>query len=251
MSEIKIIKLGGSAVTDKSKENSVNLKNTEMLAKAVSEYSKEYKIIIVHGAGSCGHPQAKEWRIQQGVSSENSPGIFETHKAVSRLNGVIVDALRKENTNAVGFHPFECAFARNGRLVFCGEEQIKKLIDVGVVPVLHGDVVTDEVKGACVVSGDQIAPYLAKAFGVKEIGIATEVGGVLENGKVIPEISMKNISEITFNESDVADVTGGMKGKIEELSVLAESGICSHIFAPEDLRDYFAGNLTKGTRIIK
>lgn len=249
MTEIKIIKLGGSAVTDKSKEGVVNYIKIEMLAKAIAEHSENTEFIIVHGAGSCGHPQAKKWKIQEGVTRENSNGIFETHEAVSELNIAVVDALRKEGVNAVCFHPFECSFTKNGRLVLCGVEQIKKLISVGVVPVLHGDVAMDETRGACIVSGDQIAPFLAEAFGVKEIGIATEVGGVLSNGKIIPEITHKNISYVSFSGVENADVTGGMRGKIEELLLLADKGISSHIFAPENTSEYLSGKFNGGTKV--
>ncbi|MDO5843540.1 MAG: isopentenyl phosphate kinase [Methanocorpusculum sp.] len=249
MSEIKIIKLGGSAVTDKSKEGVVNYEKISLMAKAVSANSSDAEFIIVHGAGSCGHPQAKKWKIQEGVTRENSDGIFETHEAVNRLNSAVVSALRKEGVNAVSFHPFECSFAKNGRLVFCGVEQIKKLISVGAVPVLHGDVVMDESRGACIVSGDQIAPFLAEALGVKEIGIATEVGGVLSNGKIVPEITRENVSEIKFEDAQTADVTGGMRGKIEELLLLADAGISSHIFAPEQTAEYLSGKYKGGTKV--
>lgn len=249
MSEIKIIKLGGSAVTDKSKEGVVNFEKIEMLAKAVAENSGDTHFIIVHGAGSCGHPQAKKWKIQEGVTRENSEGIIETHEAVSALNNAVVSALRKEGVNAVCFHPFECSFAKNGRLVFCGLEQIKKLISVGVVPVLHGDVVMDEIRGACIVSGDQIAPFLAENLNVKEIGIVTEVGGVLSDGKIIPQITRENVSSISFGDVETADVTGGMRGKIDELLALADKGIVSHIFAPEFTEIYLSGKYNGGTKV--
>ena len=124
-----------------------------------------------------------------------------------------------------------------------------QIAHLGGVPVLHGDVVCDRVLGGCIVSGDQIVPYLAKKLGAEKVGIVTATGGVLSGGEIIPEITRENVSAVKFETSDNADVTGGMQGKVEELLALAESGTPSHIIKPEMLKAFLAGTNAGGTLV--
>lgn len=241
-----IIKLGGSVITDKASEGVINTKVLGELAEVLASVTGP--LVIIHGAGSLGHPEAKRWGIADGVTAENAEGVYETHEAVSRLNEAVVAALRSAGINAVPFPPFASALTENRRIVYAGEEQIKELLSAGIVPVLYGDVAADKTQGACILSGDQIAPYLAAALGAERIGFVTASGGVLQDGTVVPEISRKTADSVAFFNADRADVTGGMKGKIAELLLLAEFGIESQIFAAEDLAAFLSGE-NPGTRI--
>jgi len=242
-----LIKIGGSVITDKAVEGSIRYDEITRLAKVLLQAQEP--VILVHGAGSLGHPEAKRYAIQNGVTVRNSEGINITHEAVSRLNFAIVSSLRHEGIEAVTFPPFAAALAENGRLTFCGEKQISCLLDVGIMPVLFGDVVCDTKKGGCIVSGDQIVSYLAQALHVSRVGFVTQTGGVIQNSAIIEKISRNSFSEISFTPVEAADVTGGMKGKIEELLLLAEAGITSSIFSPEELVSFLAGNPC-GTQVI-
>ncbi|HJJ48094.1 MAG TPA: isopentenyl phosphate kinase [Methanocorpusculum sp.] len=238
---IRIIKIGGSVITDKTKQGEISGAAVRSIAQDLAACI-DSPLVIVHGAGSCGHPEAAAWHIQDGVTKENAPGIAETHEAVTTLNINFVASLQNAGVPAVGFHPFEAAFAEGGRLVSCGLAQIQTLLSLGLVPVLHGDVVTDAKRGACIVSGDQIVPYLAKELGAAEVGIVTETGGVLAGGKIVPLITRDSAAGLDFSiAASGADVTGGMKGKIDELLRLADAGIPSRIFAPQYLKDYLKG----------
>lgn len=242
MSNLRIIKLGGSVITDKTRQDAVNHTAITQLAEVLAEFAQRMPLIIVHGAGSCGHPQAAEWKIQEGVTAQNARGVFETHEAVSVLNREVTAALRLAGIEAVSLPPFASSLAENGRLVYAGEQQIQILLKSGIIPVLHGDVVADSIRGACIVSGDQLVPFLAKALGAEGVGIVTQTGGVLSGGKIVPEITRQNVSVIQPGCcGEGADVTGGMKGKIDELLTLADAGIPSCIFAPEYLNDYLRG----------
>ena len=240
-----ILKFGGSVITDKANPGVIRSGVIAELAAAVAAANNP--AVIVHGAGSLGHPEAKAYGIADGVSKENARGVYVTHTAVSRLNAEVVAALREAGVEAVSFHPFSSALAENGRLVFCGEEQISCLLAAGIIPVLHGDVVLDRTRGGCIVSGDQIVPYLAKALHAEAVGIVTATGGVLADGTIIPEITRE--TQVAFHSAETADVTGGMQGKVEELLALAESGISSHIFRPEMLAAFLAGNPCGGTLV--
>ncbi len=242
-----ILKFGGSVITDKANPGVIRREVIRELAKAVAE--AKTPTVIVHGAGSLGHPEAKAYGIASGVGKENARGVYVTHTAVSRLNAEVVVSLREAGIEAVSFPPFASALAENGRLIFCGEGQISCLLAAGIVPVLHGDVVMDRSLGGCIVSGDQIVPYLAKALGADKIGIITITGGVLSGSEIIPEITKENVSAVIFSTTETADVTGGMQSKVDELLSLAESGIPSHIFRPEMLSAFLAGKPCGGTLV--
>lgn len=96
MSERTIVKLGGSVITDKSCVQNGMIRS-DALRQVAAELKKypDMPLIIVHGAGSCGHPQAKQYHLDVGVTRENRIGIFETHHAVKTLNEKVVEVLRE------------------------------------------------------------------------------------------------------------------------------------------------------------
>jgi isopentenyl phosphate kinase len=207
--------------------------------------------VLVHGAGSCGHPEARRYRINDGLTPENLPGVYHTHTAVSRLNAAVVDALRDAGVEAIGIHPFDLALAEGGRLVSFETRHIAEMTEHGIVPVLHGDVVMDLLRGSCIVSGDQLVTRLAVALASRRVGLATDVPGVLQNGSVIPRIDRSIAESFTIGGSGNTDVTGGMQGKINELLALADTGIDSHIFHVSKIARFLDGTGHGGTTITK
>ena len=58
MSERLILKLGGSVITDKGADCAVSRDRLAAIAKAISG-AKTCGTVVIHGAGSCGHPEAR------------------------------------------------------------------------------------------------------------------------------------------------------------------------------------------------
>ena len=103
------------------------------------------------------------------------------------------------------------------------------------MPVLYGVPAYDETQKCSILSGDQIAPYLAVKLNAKKIIHGTNIDGVFtsdpnknSDAKLIQEINSKNINQVKewLTGSTATDVTGGMFGKISEL---LEIGVESHI----------------------
>jgi isopentenyl phosphate kinase len=90
---------------------------------------------------------------------------------------------------------------------------------------------------------------MAKALGATRVGVATDVAGVLAKDRVVPVISRGNISTINLGDSTNTDVTGGMRGKVEELLLLADAGIPSHIFHISRIMDFLQDHDHGGTII--
>jgi isopentenyl phosphate kinase len=240
MSDRRILKLGGSIITDKSADCAPDRDRLESIASAIAD-APSGGIIVIHGAGSCGHPEAKRYHLDKGASAGNTEGIFVTHRAVSSLNDAVVTALREEGVPALGIHPLRTGVADNGRLVGFECRHLEKMLMLGMVPVIHGDVVMDLSRGACIVSGDQLVRYLAVALGISRVGLATDVPGVLDGGVVVPKITRKTVPYLQIGSSSHTDVTGGMRGKIDELLGLADAGIGSDIFHVSRIPDFLKG----------
>jgi isopentenyl phosphate kinase len=246
MSERLILKLGGSVITDKSAGCAVDGARLASIASAIAG-ARSGEIIVIHGAGSCGHPEAKRYHLDNGASAGNTEGIFLTHRAVSGLNDAVVLALREKGVEAIGVHPLHTGIADNGRLVGFECRHLEKMLMLGMVPVIHGDVVMDLSQGACIVSGDQLVRYLAVALQINRVGLATDVPGVLDGGVVIPKITKKTVTDLQIGNSTHTDVTGGMRGKIDELLDLADAGIGSDIFHVSRTVDFLRGSGHGGT----
>ncbi|MDG6243764.1 MAG: isopentenyl phosphate kinase [Methanolobus sp.] len=228
--KITILKIGGSVITDKSAdEGAARMNAIERISCEIAGF--QGKLIIVHGAGSFGHPQVKRFGLQ---GKFDHTGSIITHMSVRKLNTMVVKTLNSAGVNALPLHPMACAVSENGRIRSMFLEPIKEMLNNGFVPVLHGDMVMDTELGTSVLSGDQIVPYLAIKMKAARIGIGSAEEGVLDNdGEVLPAISKDNFERIKacLGGSTNTDVTGGMLGKVLELLELSEqSNSTSYIF---------------------
>ncbi|HEY9246984.1 MAG TPA: isopentenyl phosphate kinase [Candidatus Methanoperedens sp.] len=228
---IVILKIGGSVITEKDSVSRARKDEIERIADEIASFKADadLDLILVHGAGSFGHPQAIKW-LKGGFDAR---GVYLTHTSVKNLNSMVVESLNSAGIAALPVHPLSSCLLENGKLVELAVEKIRIMIDRGIVPVLHGDVVMDRVNGASVLSGDRIIPYLAMLMKASKIGAGSDVDGVVdESGAVIKKITPLTFIDIKKNICGSAspDVTGGMLGKVSELLELSKSGVDSRIF---------------------
>lgn len=249
MDERTILKLGGSVITDKSGDCEIAVRELGLICKEIAAHYRE-GLVIVHGAGSCGHPQAKRFGLNEGLRRESLSGVFLTHRAVCRLNACVVNALRGCGVEAVGVHPLGSVVTEDGRIVAMEIRPLERMVAEGIVPVLHGDVVMDLSRGAAILSGDRLLVHLALALGIRRVGLATDVAGVMEEGKVIRFITASEERMAMIGGSGHVDVTGGMKGKVQELLALATAGIDAHIFHASRIADFMEGREHGGTIVL-
>jgi len=246
MPEPVLLKLGGSVLTEKGSPGTIRWENLAMISREIAGH-QSIPLLIVHGAGSCGHPEAHRFQLMEGLTGQNIEGVFTTHRAVSKLNRIVVSALREKGIEAIGIHPLDSCYAENSRIVSMECRHIREMLSRGIVPVLHGDVVMDGIKGATIVSGDQLVSYLGRALRFGRIGLATDVPGVLSGDGVIPLLTPQTIGQVRLGSSRHTDVTGGMEGKIRELLELARGGTCSEIFHVEQTGAFLDGRPHGGT----
>ena len=171
-----IVKLGGAAITVKDGEpDTPNLGALkiccEKIADAVNTHgwsdTRQYlKVIVVHGAGSFGHPQAKEYGVANGGdvggNARLKEGIEKTKTSVRKLCKLVCDELSEENviTGPIGsdrvapISPYGKFFTvgkkLNRNLSRGGIDEVRAAVMAGKVPVLHGDVVCDSEQGCAI-----------------------------------------------------------------------------------------------------
>ena len=261
--ELVILKIGGSVITDKNGELSAR---TEVINRVAEEVQKAKldNLIIVHGGGSFGHPMAKKYGIKEGLKQESQKvGFAETHHVMTVLNGLVMDALIWHTVPAVSITPSSCIVTKKGRIHLFEETILRSLLKMGLVPVLYGDTILDYQLGFTVISGDQIVSYLARKFGASRIVMGVDVDGILDsdpkttkNPKLYSHLTLKELERKKNNigSSNPSDITGGMLGKINEVTSAIEQGIpVSIINANKKNRVYKAliGTNVEGTYLEK
>lgn len=258
-----ILKIGGSVITDKSKELQVRMQVINRLAEEIREASIQ-NLIIVHGGGSFGHPLAQRYAIAEGFKEETQKtGFSETHHVMTVLNGLFMDALIWRNIPAVSIAPSSCIITKNGRIQHFKDEALRTLLDMGFSPVLYGDAVLDSKRGFTILSGDQLVSVLATKFNAERIIIGVDVDGlydddpkVKKSAKMFKHLTLKEVKKLQseLGEPTACDVTGGMFGKLAELFPAVEQGIPVIIVnasKPNYIYKALKGKEVKGTLIEK
>jgi isopentenyl phosphate kinase len=241
-----ILKIGGSILTNKdsveSEVDSESLKRIALEIKSSLDNSSK-ELIIVHGAGSFGHPPAKKYKIGEKFDQSEYPqkriGFCEIQNAVKKLNMLICEEFIKEGLPVVAIPASSFMTASNKRITHGNLDSFKRYLSKGFIPVIYGDVVLDDELELCVISGDQIIQYLAMNLNPDRVVLGTDVDGVYDkNPKTHDDaIFFDRFSSLddleTLEGTTNVDVTGGMVGKIKELLYLADLGIESKIINAE------------------
>lgn len=157
-----VIKLGGSALTHKAVRGSVNADALSAAAALLATLWRAHpQLVVIHGAGSFGHHEAKGAGVHLGRGG--AAGVAVTHAAVCRLSGLLVDAALAAGVAAVALPPLALDGATTGGVVVGVHRWLRR----GFVPIVHGDVhVRGEGGGwACsIVGGDALAVDLSAAL---------------------------------------------------------------------------------------
>jgi len=242
-----ILKIGGAVITDKSKgvKSSARISEIKRIAKEIANNLKD-KIVLVHGVGSFGHPYVEEFKLKE---RKDLKGIIKAHLECKKLNLLVCEALIEHGLNPYPIHPFIFFKIKNGKITF-DYEIIERIMDEGFIPVLHGDMVYNVTDRKFeVISGDKIVVELAQIFDAKKVGFATDVEGVIVNGRVVRIIERKNIFNVlkeVENAKNKSDVTGGMRGKLIAISKLKVDTYIFHAkYINKFLRDEHVGTLIK------
>lgn len=260
--DLILIKIGGSIVTNKSGLKLANLEIIKQLASEIhrAKQLKKCHIILSHGGGSFGHPEAKLYNTIAGLTDDVSRlGMAKVRQAMMELNKIIVDELINQGLPAVNLPPIAFLTSSDYQQDQIFLDALENLLNFDLLPVLHGDVITDSKYGCTIFSGELILNLLATKLSKKMFkpSLVIEVGdteGVYDDQqRTIPIISAQNYNQIKqfLKGSNGVDVTGGMAHKVAEAYLLSKNGISTLIISSkqQNLYDAILGKSVTGTLI--
>lgn len=236
-----VVKLGGSAITVKDKLETLNGAGLQTTAQQIAEAVDDHDIqlVLLHGAGSFGHFQAKKYGISKGDRHAAwSFGFADTRRSVTFLNHLVVSSLIDKGVPAVGLSPFPSTSLANKSLESPGVLPLaREVLARKLVPVLHGDAVFDSVQGSAIVSGDIILEALCTDLAPDCAVFLTDVPGVFTKppgepgAELIEEIIVATDGSCTLPTMSTADhdVTGGIEEKLKTAIAVALKGIPVYI----------------------
>ena len=225
------LKLGGSAITDKTREATAHQDVIRHIAAQVKQARDEQPaltILLGHGSGSFGHFAAKKFGYGE---KENWRAYAETSAAAARLNRIVTDTFLAENVPVIAMQPSASACCRDGQLVDLAIEPIRTALAHNLIPLVYGDVAFDEVRGMSIASTEIIFSYLASILKPSRIILAGIVDGVFtgdplkdSSAQLIHEIAPRNFPyiESQLSVSHGVDVTGGMMAKVKGMVALVQ-----------------------------
>lgn len=235
-----VLKLGGSVVTDKDREETVDGESLDAAAAAIGDVVDDLDgLVVVHGGGSFGHPNAADYGVSTTEGTRDADGVLAIHGAMKTLNQFVLRRLREHDIPAVPVHPLSAASRDADGELALPTQQVRTLLGEGFVPVLHGDVIGHTGEGVTVVSGDELVVELAASVDADRVGLCSAVPGVLDNDDaVISRIeAYEDVAEV-LGASDATDVTGGMAGKVR---ALLDLDVEASIFDLDSVGPFLAG----------
>ncbi|MEN3034913.1 MAG: isopentenyl phosphate kinase [Candidatus Methanosuratincola sp.] len=221
-----VIKLGGSAITQKDRPYAPNLNVIDRIAQEFASSWKGVRVLLVHGGGSFGHHTAIKY-IDEGGRLKSPRGIAETRHAMHRLTSLLAESFLGRGVPFFAVDPSACFFEESGRepSLDYSLRPVELALSAGLLPSLGGDVVLSSQGHGRILSGDTIARILALASSAELLAFGTDVDGYLEGGKPLRKIDRSRLKEIIASTKGRAnDVTGGMAGKLGEVDEYLSSG---------------------------
>jgi len=266
MKELVFLKLGGSLITDKTQPYTPRLDVMDDLAlqiKTALQSRPGLRLVIGHGAGSFGHVPASEYRTRDGLPPKATPlahrerdeteenywkGFAEVWYQASALNRFVMKALHKAEVRAISLSPVSSVIASDGQVSVWETTPLRMALSAGIVPIIQGDVVFDEIRGGTILSTEDLFGHLARALNPDRILLAGLEAAVWEDfparTKKFEKITPGSFEEIStgVGKAAGADVTGGMESKVKQMLGLVEDvpGLTVQVFSGDE-----PGNLAR------
>jgi isopentenyl phosphate kinase len=236
MSELVFLKLGGSLITDKTREATPR---PDVLARLAGEIAQaraarpDLRLLLGHGSGSFGHAVGRRYGTRAGVRDARGwRGFAETAAAAARLNRLVTDALLAAGVPAWSLQPSASARCHDGELQELAWHPISEALARGLVPLVYGDVALDDVRGGTIISTEEIFAWLAPRLCPARIILLGVVDGVYSSDPLRdpaarrwPRLTPADVAQLrdALGGSHGVDVTGGMLAKVRAMAALVEA----------------------------
>ncbi|MCI4347356.1 MAG: isopentenyl phosphate kinase family protein [Thermoplasmata archaeon] len=229
---IVIVKLGGSIITRKREVERLRPKILARLACEIGAAPRE-GLILLHGAGSFGHPGAERWGLSKAPAGAASPadrsrGASIVQSEVRRLHGRVLSALLEARVSPISLSPSSFATNSAGLLEGFDPSLFQSTLALGATPVAFGDVVPDTAWGFSILSADTLAVELARRMHAERVIFVSDVPGILDPAvttrrRIVEEVTPELVQRLT-PAAGGTDVTGGIRAKAEAMLTIAANG---------------------------
>jgi len=229
-----IVKLGGSLITRKREVEKLRPKVIARLARELGGAGRP-PLIVLHGAGSFGHPGAKRFGLAAApaegtrAAAERVRGAAIVSAEVRRLHLAVLRELVRAHLDPFSVPTATIARNRGGEFASIDAAPVEDVLARGGVPVAFGDVVPDDAWGYSILSADRIAEELVPIVHPSRVVFAADVPGILgpaRSGRraVVAEVTDELIEQLG-EHGRAADVTGGIRGKARTMRRIAHAGV--------------------------
>ena len=255
------LKLGGSLITDKTMVKAARLDTIQRLAMEIADAQRsnpDMRLIVGHGSGSFGHHVAQQYQTNEGVKSlDDWMGFLKVWQAARELHEICMQIFKDADLPVMSFSPSASAICEDGVLMEVAVTTIKLSLEHELIPVVHGDVAFDRVRGGSIVSTEQVFRFLATILPPSSVLLAGREDGVYaqpaQKSGIISTLTPSDLETLDLAHTEGADVTGGMSSKVTEAMKIAEQTPLAdvRIFSaekPDSLRLTLLGE-TPGTKI--
>ncbi|KAM3425832.1 hypothetical protein NHJ13734_009890 [Beauveria thailandica] len=217
-----VVKLGGAAITDKSAPDTLSHNIDSLMDSVAHAYHhvlrpRGRQLILIHGAGSFGHPPAKKYQVKAGwtarqdvagggsgsgrgdggggggekgggdkqVRDNGKFGMALTRQRVLQLHLDVLQRLHaRQRMPILSVSTYDTVDTDNGAVTAASSARlgtrVQQVLDAGFVPLLFGDAVLDRTLGATILSGDALMYHLAERLPavVERCVFVTDVAGI-------------------------------------------------------------------------
>ena len=251
---LTFLKLGGSLITDKDQpETALTDQIDDLLAQIAAwrQVNPDRRLLLGHGSGSFGHHTAAKFGTREGVRSpEEYLGYQQVWYSARSLNQIFLSRAQAFSLPLIAFPPSACVSAENRHIRTWNLHPIIRSLEMGLIPLVYGDVVCDVALGGTILSTEDLFVHLAGSLRPERILLAGKVDGVFadfpRNQQLLPRIPADSDFSVFLHGSASEDVTGGMVTKVQTMQALCRSlpGLSVQIFsaaAPGALRNALDG----------
>lgn len=218
-----VIKLGGALITRKDGSKTFRsgaVKTVAALALDMTNRGKD--VVLVHGAGSFGHRDARKARLTEGliasIEDRQRAAVREVRSSMTELNEMVVGVLEEHGCNCKVHPPRDWASGTGPEF----EGDISRFGGSGVIHVTFGDIVDVPGKREFgVLSGDHLMERISTGLSDvdKVLFLLNGIDGLHDRDPVEPDSRLiSSVSEGTDYKTSLnrdKDVTGGMKLKVD------------------------------------
>ena len=259
-----IVKLGGGLITDKSEYKQVRLDRVDAVSAVIRELRNcGHSVIIVHGAGSFGHLEARKWRLSEGfdseISEEQELAVTRVRSDMDDLNEYVIESLRSYGVESEVLPPRY--WATGIGVDFQGDLGSFSRDPTEPVPITFGDVVaTQDHTRFGILSGDHIMVRLGNEIPDVSacIFLLGDADGLMDRPPGESGATLLTTWSVDEDFSDShnpnVDVTGGIMLKAQCASLIARN--VEHVWLlngtiPERIFDIVSSGRAIGTRVLR